>query len=180
MLVACVKNFSGMLALRWFVGEFSFFSSFYLYLSIYLSLSLFCADVNPGMAESALLPLVIYYLTTFYRRLELGRRLAIFYSASSIANAFSGLLAFGTFQIHGTKLEPWRWLFVVEGAATLVCACFILMFLPRNAQTAGFLTAEEKSLAYRRLQLDSSSVVGDKLNVRVAAQIFKRPTTVWF
>lgn len=44
------------------------------------------------MAESAFFPLVIYYLTTFYRRGELARRLAIFYAASNIANAFSGMI----------------------------------------------------------------------------------------
>lgn len=36
-----------------------------------------------GMSESAFFPLVIYYLTTFYRRGELARRLAIFYAASN-------------------------------------------------------------------------------------------------
>lgn len=41
-----------------------------------------------GMAESGFFPLVIYYLTTFYRRGELARRLALFYAASNIANAF--------------------------------------------------------------------------------------------
>ena len=57
-------------------------------------------DLRPcaGMAESGFFPLVIYYLTTFYRRGELARRLAIFYAASNIANAFSGLLAFGVFR----------------------------------------------------------------------------------
>ena len=50
------------------------------------------------MAESGFFPLVIYYLTTFYRRGELARRLAIFYAASNIANALSGLLAFGVFR----------------------------------------------------------------------------------
>ena len=53
--------------------------------------------------------------TTFYRRGELARRLALFYAASGIANAFSGLLAFGTFQIRGGNLPPWKYLFVVEG-----------------------------------------------------------------
>lgn len=41
-----------------------------------------------GMTESGFFPLVIYYLTTFYRRGELARRLALFYAASNIANAF--------------------------------------------------------------------------------------------
>jgi hypothetical protein len=76
------------------------------------------------MSESAFFPLVIYYLTTFYRRGELARRLALFYAASNIANAFSGLLAFGVFHINplklGSKLESWRYLFIIEGAATVL------------------------------------------------------------
>ena len=59
-----------------------------------------------GMAESGFFPLVIYYLTTFYRRGELARRLAIFYAASNIANAFSGLLAFGVFRKSFLALSP--------------------------------------------------------------------------
>lgn len=72
------------------------------------------------MAESAFFPLVIYYLTTFYRRGELARRLAIFYAASNIANAFSGLFAFAVFQINST-LESWRYLFILEGTLTVLC-----------------------------------------------------------
>lgn len=150
LLVTAVYNFSGMIALRWFVG----------------------------MSEAAFFPLVIYYLTMFYRRTELARRLAIFYGASNVANAFSGLLAFGTFQIHGTKLQSWRWLFVVEGAATLVCAVFSYIYLPPNVKSVRFLSAEEKELAVRRLQVDSSSVVGQKMDLRASLRIFKSPTTV--
>jgi hypothetical protein len=41
------------------------------------------------------LPGVVYYLSTFYTRGELAGRVGIFYSMSMMANAFSGLLAFG-------------------------------------------------------------------------------------
>jgi MFS family permease len=72
------------------------------------------------MSEAAFFPLVIYYLTTFYRRGELARRLAIFYAASNIANAFSGLLAFAVFHIEST-LDSWRYLFIIEGVLTILC-----------------------------------------------------------
>lgn len=49
MLTPTLLQMSELVALRWFVG----------------------------MSESAFFPLVIYYLTTFYRRLELGRRLSV-------------------------------------------------------------------------------------------------------
>lgn len=65
LLSAAANNFGGLFALRFFLG----------------------------MAESGFFPLVIYYLTTFYRRGELARRLAIFYAASNIANAFVRFVA---------------------------------------------------------------------------------------
>ncbi|ODM23399.1 hypothetical protein SI65_00988 [Aspergillus cristatus] len=149
ILVVAVFNFSGLLAIRWFLG----------------------------MAESAFFPLVIYYQTTFYRRGELARRLAIFYAAQSIASAFSGLLAFGVFQIKTGPLAAWRYLFLIEGGGTVLCALFALWYLPRSASEAKFLSPEEKELAYLRLQLDSSSVVNEEFDIRDALRVFKEPTS---
>ncbi|KAI1209793.1 putative MFS transporter [Annulohypoxylon truncatum] len=153
LLTSATTNFGGIFALRWFLG----------------------------MAESAFYPLVIYYQTTFYRRGELARRLAIFYAASNIANAFSGLLAFGVFQIKSTLVDhPWRWLFIVEGSATVCCSIFAFFYLPRSAAEARFLTEEEKALAYRRIQIDSSSVVNEKFSLKESLKVFKRPTSYCF
>ncbi|KAI8958071.1 putative MFS transporter [Daldinia sp. FL1419] len=153
LLTATAKNFGAVFALRWFLG----------------------------MAESGFFPLVIYYQTTFYRRGELARRLAIFYAASNIANAFSGLLAFGVFQIKSDRVDhPWRWLFIVEGAVTVCFAIFAFFYLPRSAAQASFLNEEEKALAYRRIQIDSSSIVNEKFVLKDALKIFTRPTTYGF
>ncbi|KAJ5578692.1 transporter [Penicillium hispanicum] len=149
ILMVAAFNFGGLMAIRWFLG----------------------------MAEGAFFPLVIYYQTTFYRRGELARRLAIFYAAQSIASAFSGLLAFGVFQITSGPLAPWRYLFLIEGAGTVICAAFALWYLPKSAAHAHFLTPEEKQLAHLRLQIDSSSVVDEKLNIRDALCVFKHWTS---
>ena len=130
-----------------------------------------------GMCESAFFPLVIYYQTTFYRRGELARRLALFYAAQSIASAFGGLLAFGVFQIHSGSLANWRYLFVIEGCCTVLVSTFAFWYLPYNAATAKFLTEEEKKLAFYRMQVDSSSVVDQKFVLRDALKIFKHPTS---
>ncbi|KAF2125844.1 MFS general substrate transporter [Dothidotthia symphoricarpi CBS 119687] len=151
LLASCVHNWSGMMALRWFLG----------------------------MAESAFFPLVIYYLTTFYRRGELARRLAIFYAASNIANAFSGLLAFGVFQIK-SSLDSWRFLFIIEGSLTVCFSFFAYWYLPKNSYEASFLTEAEKKLAYARIQVDSSAVVNEKFNLRDSLAIFKMPATYGF
>jgi MFS family permease len=151
LLASSVQNWSGMMALRWFLG----------------------------MSESAFFPLVIYYLTTFYRRGELARRLALFYAASNIANAFSGLLAFGVFQIK-SKLDSWRYLFILEGALTVSFSFFAYWYLPESASKAKFLTESEKQLAFHRIQIDSSSVVNEKFDFKHAIQIFTNPSTYGF
>jgi MFS family permease len=147
--VVAVQNFSGLMAIRWFLG----------------------------MSESAFFPLVIYYQTTFYRRGELARRLAIFYAAQSIASAFSGLLAFGVFHIHTGHLADWRYLFLIEGLATIVMAAFAFWYLPRSASEASFLTPAEKELAYHRMQIDSSSIVNEKFDFRESFKILRHPTS---
>ncbi|KAL2809892.1 major facilitator superfamily domain-containing protein [Aspergillus granulosus] len=149
LLVVAVFNFGGLLAIRWFLG----------------------------MAESAFFPLVIYYLTTFYRRGELARRLAIFYAAQSIASAFSGLLSFGVFRIKSGPLASWRYLFLIEGSGTILFGIFALWYLPRSSTQASFLSDDEKSLAYTRMQLDSSAVVDEKINIRESLAIFKHGTS---
>lgn len=149
LLVAAVQNFSGLIALRWFLG----------------------------MAESAFFPVVIYYMTTFWRRGELARRLGLFYAAQSIASAFGGLLSFGVFQIDSGSLASWRYLFIIEGSCTILFAGVAIWLLPHSAADAYFLNEEEKHLATLRMQLDSSAVVNEKLNLRDAFKIFKHPTS---
>lgn len=152
LLMAAAHNFGGVFALRWFLG----------------------------MAEGAFFPLVIYYLTTFYRRGELARRLALFYAASNIANAFSGLLSFGVFQIQHSSLESWRYLFIIEGAASVLFSAFALWYLPKDAGTATFLSAEEKELAFYRIQVDSSSTVSEEFHLKDSLRIFRYPSTYAF
>lgn len=120
---------------------------------------------------------MIFYQTSFYRRGELARRLAIFYAASNIAYAFGGLLAFGVFQIEGGALPSWKYLFVLEGSLSMAFAVVAFMYLPYSAAHAQFLTEDEKKLAFYRIQVDSSAIVNEKFNLREAIQILKHPTS---
>lgn len=152
LLTAATRNFSAILAVRWFLG----------------------------MAEAAFFPVVIYYLTTIYRRGELARRLAIFYAASNVANAFSGLLAFGVFHVKSGAMPAWRHLFLIEGSATVLFAVVALHHLPGSAATARFLSDEDKALAFRRIQADSSSVVSEDFSLGEALRVFRFPSSYAF
>lgn len=79
---SAVKNFAQIFTIRFFLGIF----------------------------ESAMLPGVVFYLSTFYRRNELAGRIGIFYAAAAISGAFSGLIAYGVFQIQHSKYHGWQFL----------------------------------------------------------------------
>jgi MFS family permease len=96
-----VHNYSGLLAVRFFLG----------------------------LTEGAILPVrhlaqrndieLIYqgsitYLSIFYCRAELGKRVAIFFSATSLAGAFSGLLAAAILNMDGKGGKAgWAWIFIL-------------------------------------------------------------------
>lgn len=89
-LIQCgAKNFGGMLVLRLLLGAF----------------------------EAGFFAGVVFYLTLFYTRGELGFRIAIFFGSALLAGAFSGLISYGVFQIENS-LPGWKWLFIIEGKRT--------------------------------------------------------------
>lgn len=47
-----------------------------------------------GVAESGLFPGVVFYLSMWYKRTERVYRVALFFSAASLAGAFGGILAY--------------------------------------------------------------------------------------
>ena len=60
-------------------------------------------------------------ITMWYPRHECGLRLAIFFSAATLAGAFGGLLARGILEMRGVGgLAGWRWLFIIEGILTVL------------------------------------------------------------
>src|SRR5436309_12571972 len=96
VITAAVQNFGGLLACRFFLG----------------------------FIEAAYFPGCLFYLSSWYTRKELGFRTAVLYSGSLISGAFSGLIAAGiTGNMDGARgLRAWRWLFIIEGAITVVVA----------------------------------------------------------
>lgn len=136
---------------------------------------LFVLRMLLGIFEAPMLPAVVYYLSTFYTRGELAGRVGWFYSAAAISGAFSGLIAYGVFQISHPKLHGWRILFLLEGACTITFSVIAFFILPRSPLSAKFLSAEEKDVARRRIEADSSVSVEEELDVRDAF----RPFTDW-
>lgn len=122
---------------------------------------LLIARIFLGVAEAGLYPGVAYYLTMWYCTNELAFRQALFFSAASIAGAFSGLLAYAIVKMDGVGgLEGWRWIFILEGLLTVAVAIFAFWALYDFPDTAGFLTLEEKAWVVHRLKFQGSKKSG--------------------
>ncbi|OJJ54414.1 hypothetical protein ASPSYDRAFT_61039 [Aspergillus sydowii CBS 593.65] len=93
-----------------------------------------------------------YFLSCIYKQDELGFRMSILLGMSPLANTFASSLAYGITHIRGS-LEPWRLLFIIEGAPTVLFALVIYFFLIDSPSTAKFLTEEEQTFAVKCLQV---------------------------
>ncbi|KAI5463965.1 major facilitator superfamily domain-containing protein [Mariannaea sp. PMI_226] len=140
-LMGIVQNYGGLLAARLFLG----------------------------VAEAGLFPGVAYYLTMWYCRHEIQFRQAMFFSAASVAGAFSGLLAFAIAKMDGVGgLAGWRWIFILEGIVTVVVAVIAFFVLEDFPETSRFLNEEEKAFVVFRLKYQAQAgKIGSK-QVQVA------------
>ncbi|KAK4545838.1 hypothetical protein LTR36_002402 [Oleoguttula mirabilis] len=129
---------------------------------------LLAARIFLGIAEAGLFPGVVYYNTMWYCRYEVQVRQAIFFSAASVAGAFSGLLAYGISYMDGVGgLAGWRWIFILEGILTTVVACMAYFTIYDFPETASFLTTEERAFLAFRLKYDGQDATTDQ-SFRVA------------
>ncbi|OSS47228.1 hypothetical protein B5807_09860 [Epicoccum nigrum] len=124
--MAAVNHFHHLVALRIFVGVF----------------------------EAGFAPGILLIISSWYKREEQSKRFGVYMSAAILSGCFGGLLAGAiTGGMEGTGgLRGWRWLFIIEGVATIVwafIASFILLDFPA---TSTRLTERERAIAVARLR----------------------------
>ncbi|KAL4071123.1 major facilitator superfamily domain-containing protein [Scleroderma yunnanense] len=110
-----------------------------------------------GFSEAVFSPAVVFILSRWYKRNELGLRLAYFICASSVSKVFGPLIASGIVATMDGILgyAAWRWLFFIEGGVTCMVAIPALYLVPDFPTTpASWLTVEEQMLAQKRMAED--------------------------
>ena len=120
-----------------------------------------------GVFESGLLPSMIFIISTIWTRRQQSKRVAVIYCATTVSGAFGGLIAYGI-QTMGERrgLEPWRWLFIIEGAISMFFGVVFYVTIPVSAESAWFLTVEEAECMRRKKQRDALFKGQDKLEAR--------------
>ncbi len=139
-LPAIVKNYRGLLATRFFLG-------------------LAEAGIFPGSTQTlapttgnSLTPATGFYLISFwYKREESQKRFTIYWCSVLVASAFGGLLASAIANMKMVRgLSAWRWVFILEGMATIligIASYFLVSDFPENAK---WLTEDERAFVMAR------------------------------
>ncbi|WWC64277.1 uncharacterized protein I303_106887 [Kwoniella dejecticola CBS 10117] len=114
-----------------------------------------------GGVEAVFFPGAIYYLSAWYPKRELGKRLAGLYIAQQFGNAFGGLLAAAILQLKGVHgIAGWRWLFIIEGSATVGIGAICALLMPEYPHNARVLNQLERDLAVWRIESESGAAEG--------------------
>ncbi|KAG1817768.1 MFS general substrate transporter [Suillus variegatus] len=115
-----------------------------------------------GVAEAGLYPGIVFYISCWYKRSELGTRDSSILTSATIAGAFSGLLAAAISNMNGVAGKPgWSWIFILEGLFIVLCAVASYWIVSNFPETAGFLTKEEVWVfVIRRLRDDMQFSAG--------------------
>jgi MFS family permease len=116
----------------------------------------------------------------WYRRHEAQRRYSFFFSSTTLAGAFGGLLASAIGKMDGLRgYRGWRWIFILEGTLTCVVSFAFFFLIPRFPEDAKWLTPEERTYVSARLQQDQGkSALERKITMKDVINVFKDPKVV--
>ncbi|KAK0108166.1 hypothetical protein ONS95_002988 [Cadophora gregata] len=118
-----------------------------------------------GMLEGGFIPDLVLWLSYFYTSRELPTRLSFFWTALSVTSVISSLVAFGIFHLEGHRgIAGWRWLFLLEGLATLLIGVASFFLMPASAvqtktwfRPKGWFTDRELGIVVNRVLRDDPS-----------------------
>ena len=97
-----------------------------------------------GAAEAGFFPGIIYYFTQWLPASERGKTMAVFLSGSAIASVISGPVSGALLHISGLGMHGWQWMFLIEGAASVVLCGFVWFWLQSHPRQAKWLSEEER------------------------------------
>ncbi|KFZ02959.1 hypothetical protein V502_11344 [Pseudogymnoascus sp. VKM F-4520 (FW-2644)] len=107
--------------------------------------SLYATRLILGACEAGLFPSLNLYLTMVYQRDEQAKRVSYLFVCAALSGAFGGLLAYVILFMDGLGgFEGWRWIYIIEGLFSVVCAVVVFFGLPNDPGNAYFLSKEQK------------------------------------
>ncbi|KAH7085139.1 major facilitator superfamily domain-containing protein [Paraphoma chrysanthemicola] len=147
MVQGFVSNYAGLLTTRFFLGVF----------------------------ETGMFPGAFYLIGMWYRRHEAQKRYSFFFSSTTLAGAFGGLLASAIGKMDGLRgYQGWRWIFILEGLLTIIVSFFFFFLLPNFPEESKWLTEDERVFVQARLRIDQGKSARERpITAKDVGNVFK-------
>ncbi|CAI6091083.1 unnamed protein product [Clonostachys chloroleuca] len=148
MAAGLVHSYSGMMALRFFLG----------------------------FIEAAIPAAFSLIIAMWYKPDEQPLRFAIWVSASGIGGVLGTVLLWGVGHINGS-LSPWKYQFIVLGAITSAWGIFLAIAMPRSPASAYFLSEKDRTAALDRIRACQTAAQDEGFKLYQVKEAFQDPKT---
>lgn len=125
-----------------------------------------------GVTEATISPGFVAVTGMWWTRQEQAGRSALWISFLGVGSFVGTLVAYGIGHITGS-LRPWKYIFIILGAVTIVWGVIFAIFVPDSPSQVKWLTEEEKVIAVQRIVVNKT---GTKSRRFVKAQIIEAVT----
>lgn len=113
-----------------------------------------------GVAEAGFFPGMVLYFNHWFPSQRRGRILALFMTAVPLSGVIGGPLSgwmLNHFQAGQAGLAAWQWLYLLQGAPTVLLGLAVYRVLPENVKSVSWLSADEKQAIQTALSEDEAS-----------------------
>ncbi|CAM2143786.1 MFS transporter [Paraburkholderia tropica] len=133
-----------------------------------------------GIAEAGFFPGVVYYFAQWLPQQARGKAVAVFLAGSAFASVLSGPITGALLSVRGFGLAGWQWMFLIEGAFSIVLCGASWLLLKSRIRDAHWLTHDEQGALesyMAREQAEREAATGTHVPVM---RLLKDPQIVLF
>ncbi|OJJ81315.1 uncharacterized protein ASPGLDRAFT_177023 [Aspergillus glaucus CBS 516.65] len=110
-----------------------------------------------GLLESGISPMFMLIVGGWYKKNEQAMRMGVWYCCTGYVSVFSPLVNYGIGHIRGS-LSPWKYMYFVAGAVTIVWGLILVFLLPPDPIQARGFNERQRYIAVARLRVNNSGV----------------------
>ncbi|KAJ9144281.1 Allantoate permease protein (Vitamin H transporter) [Pleurostoma richardsiae] len=125
-----------------------------------------------GMTEATISPGFVAVTGIWWTRQEQAARSALWISFLGVGSFVGVLIAYGIGHITGS-LSPWKYIFIILGAVTIIWGVLFILFVPDSPSQVKWLSEQEKITAVQRIV---ENKMGTKSRRFVKEQIIEAAT----
>uniref|UniRef100_A0A0B7K9R7 Major facilitator superfamily (MFS) profile domain-containing protein n=1 Tax=Bionectria ochroleuca TaxID=29856 RepID=A0A0B7K9R7_BIOOC len=131
-----------------------------------------------GICEAGVFPTIIVVASSWYPRYYFGKRMTAISSGASLISALSGVLAWAFSRISTPNHSGWRYIFILEGAITVLAAFCAFFAIDEYPNKSRFLSEEQRDIAVRLIAQDREEREEEEFTFSLGLRIL-RDWKIW-